>query len=151
MLSRSKYRFRLPLLSLVSKIVSFWREEMESGNFFYVRGMPTKRKWDTVTALQSHGSCRGLLSWCRCVTHTGGWETTKPSIFDTYLNTEVSEFQIQLDLLCLWILSLAVITSLLHWKGEKKRFIASQIELLWHDCISVNESQNWALTFTWNR
>lgn len=71
------------------------------------------------------------------------------SKFGIYLNTEGSEYQIQLDLFSLWILSPAVITSLLDSKGEKKRFIAPQRELLGHGrASSVNESENRALTFT---
>lgn len=68
--------------------------------------------------------------------------------FDIYLNAEGSELQIQLDLFSLWILSPAVITSLLNSKGEKEIQNTSNKACL---TSSVNESENRALTFTWNR
>ena len=53
------------------------------------------------------------------------------SQFEIFLNAEGSEFQIQPDLFSLWILSPAVITSLLDSKGER-RSTAPQTELVWH-------------------
>lgn len=53
------------------------------------------------------------------------------SQFKIFLNAEGSEFQIQPDLFSLWILSPAVITSLLDSKGER-RSTAPQTELVWH-------------------
>lgn len=64
------------------------------------------------------------------------------SKFGIDLNPVGSEFQIQLDLFSLWILSPAVITSLLDSK-KKEEFTAPQIELLWDGhASSVNESGN---------
>lgn len=67
------------------------------------------------------------------------------SQFEIYLNAEGSEFQIQLDLFSLWILSPAVITPLLDSKGEKEIHSTSNRACL---ASSVNESENQALTFT---
>lgn len=125
--------------------VSFWREEMGSVNSFYVSHAHRKEARHCLT-LQSHGSCHGLLSWCCCVTHTGA-EITKPSTFHIYLNTEVSEFQIQLDLFCLWILSFAVITSLIHSKGEKEiHSIPNRASLAW-PCIKHKWTTKLSINF----
>lgn len=59
------------------------------------------------------------------------------SQFEIFLNAEGSEFQIQPDLFSLWILSPAVITSLLDSKGER-RSTAPQTELVWHQ-VKMNQ------------
>lgn len=74
-----------------------------------------------------------------------GTERMQASKFEIYLNAEGSEFQIQLDLFSLWILSPAVITLLPDSKGGKEIHSTSNKACL---ASSVNESENQALTFT---
>ena len=90
------------------------------------------------------GGFPGIL--CHIIRVSWGWENASFQ-FGIYLNTMCSEFQIQLDIFSLWILSPAIITSLLDSKGKKEIHSNSDRTSLAWPC-SVNGSENQALTFT---
>lgn len=117
MLSWSKYRLRLMLLSLVSGDCLFLKEKNRICEFLLYEHMPTKRKMRhcltlTITCFLPRVVFLVSLYPLR-------WRM-QASKFEICLNVEGSEFQIQLDLFSLWILSPAVTTSLLDSKGKKE-------------------------------
>lgn len=126
------------------EIVLFWRKNVEYVHFMYMSTCPQKGTQSTNS--NNHMS---LLMGCfpGIMCHVR-WDWENASFqFGICLNTVGSEFQIQFDLFSLWIVSPAVITSLLDSKGKKEIHRNSNRTSLAGPCIQCKWIRKLSINF----